>query len=672
LFVTQHQDGIASVIEHFVGYFAVRTQDARMWQAYDEFRKDGVEAPDQSDIAARSYPFHHELAIDGYEGEAPHAPHAPTGGSEGVPSSIDVGRIEIDIPPLDLGTSNSQVPAIDAPALIVALRGIAEAPGEVVRPIEGPVQGSTILAASQMGVTFDNDVVVLGDPGFPVAPHAIDGAALAGLVAQAHAISAPLTQLQELGAPNDIAAFFNAAASVVRSAETDAHTTAFRGTDLDGRFLDGERVDALPEIDTDLAAAISPPPAAPQYDSAEGRIEIDPSSMAVSVSASSGGNIAFNEATVLSAGLTTAVIAVAGDYHRIDTIVQTNIYSDIDTLDAAWPGAGGAVSGTTVARNGANFSHEELAATASSAPELHPQNWRISVVDGDMVFVNWVKQYSFTSDYDTLVLTATGTTTTVTTGGNVTFDNASFATLGRTYDLIMVGGNLYDGNFIIQTNVLFDDDRLEMIDSPAGASGTLSTSGNLLWNEASIHNVGAVDWKAGLPAHYEQAMAAIASGNSAMPSAFSTDASFAGTGMLNVLYVSGSIYDLNYIEQTNIVGDADYVAIYEQQLQAEAPEGIWTISTGGNVLVNSATIVDFDSVGSAAHVGGQVYSAAMLVQAEIIESVTVARSAVDGLATEAIAFLGDDDESPAEIAASAYLDHLSDGYSGDIMQSVLA
>ena len=72
--------------------------------------------------------------------------------------------------------------------------------------------------------------------------------------------------------------------------------------------------------------------------------------------------------------------------------------------------------------------------------------------------MNWVSQYNFLSDNDAHVLSATGSYTTIVTGANMTLNSASFAELCNSYDLVMIGGSMYNGNFIFQTNILFDND----------------------------------------------------------------------------------------------------------------------------------------------------------------------------------------------------------------------
>src|SRR5690606_28810445 len=174
----------------------------------------------------------------------------------------------------------------------------------------------------------------------------------------------------------------------------------------------------------------------------------------------------------------------------------------------------------------------------------------------------WIQQYTLQSDNDCLVMTATGTTTTVSTGANASFNGVSLSDLGAMYDLILIGGNLYDVNYITQTNILYDNDTISSHEATGGNTGSVATGGNLLWNQASIHNVGPANWTQGLPDHYLTAFEGFGNGDYSMPAGFAHDGMYAGDQVLNVLYISGNIYDVNYVSQTNILTDGDQVILY--------------------------------------------------------------------------------------------------------------
>ena len=95
------------------------------------------------------------------------------------------------------------------------------------------------------------------------------------------------------------------------------------------------------------------------------------------------------------------------------------------------------------------------------------------------------------TDNDIHILSSTGVKTIVTTGENIVFNDMSFTELGFHFDLIIVGGSIYDGNFIQQMNILLDDDLIGAVSGfSTTGSAIMSTGGNLLWNQAEIINVG--------------------------------------------------------------------------------------------------------------------------------------------------------------------------------------
>ena len=141
---------------------------------------------------------------------------------------------------------------------------------------------------------------------------------------------------------------------------------------------------------------------------------------------------------------------------------------------------------------------------------------------------------------------------------------------------------------------------------------------------------------------------------------------------MRVLYVGGSILDLKYVKQTNILGDSDQVALAMEQVGSGHPEADWEIETGSNALVNVAVIVDVDSMGKT-YVGGDHYSDEILIQAELVSpNDSLGGQNPDVLVNEAVAFLGDDlagpdGGEPTDIGAS----HHVDAPQADVMQTVL-
>src|SRR5690606_9967781 len=178
-----------------------------------------------------------------------------------------------------------------------------------------------------------------------------------------------------------------------------------------------------------------------------------------------------------------------------------------------------------------------------------------------LIFMNWVQQFNFVMDDDVHVIASSGVTTAVTTGTNEAFNEISLNEIGYYYDLILVGGSIYDANIITQMNVMLDDDIVGGANGfHTAGQGSASTGSNLLWNEAKIVNIGGADRFEALPGHYRNALDDFASGKQEIADGILDDDAFMDLAGLRVLYVSGSIYDLQYVSQTNVLGDADQVA----------------------------------------------------------------------------------------------------------------
>jgi hypothetical protein len=370
-------------------------------------------------------------------------------------------------------------------------------------------------------------------------------------------------------------------------------------------------------------------------------------------------------------------LAVLGDVHQIDAIIQTNAYGDADSIAGGFPGASATPGASTTATNSALFEQvvrDTAGERASANPDAFPTQWQVSVVEGDVVFLDWITQYSFVSDNDVHVLTATGSGVTVTTGENLGLNHVTLDNLGLYYDVIIIGGSLFDGNVIVQTNVLFDDDALDVLGGSVTGDGSYASGGNVLWNAAGIYNVGATDWQTGLPQGYGDAVDAIENEHYVLPNSFAENNDFQGFWGLKVLYIKGDLYDLRYVEQVNILGDADYVAAVQHDILTGMPDTDWSIGTGSNALVNIASILDYDTMGNTAYVGGQVYSDAILIQAELVDGQDNLSFNPNALASEVIAFLDADGDTPAglDVEGGGVIYFSAESPPIDVMQSVLA
>jgi hypothetical protein len=528
----------------------------------------------------------------------------------------------------------------------------------------------------------DNDVVIMGN-NVPVNIDFGDDAAFAHLSANAFSISEPFSSVSVPAAGAEMAQFFANQSTFIHAAATGplAQTpgvTVVSAPTIEGLFVNGSQAASAPNLNDSIPELLK------QTDHSGSQATVTTSQPMVingseivgSVTVQAGANLMVNEVVLKSLDSVSAHFAVVGNYCRIDVIIQTNAYSDTDTFENGFSTQQPLCQPSTNAMNIANFVHKadqvQSAESSDDAP-VFPQNWQITIVSGDLIQMDWISQYSFISDNDMHVLSATGAYTTIVTGGNMAINSASFADLCSSYDLVLIGGDYYDGNFIFQTNILFDNDTFTSGGAAEDYNGALSTSDNLLWNAASIQNGEAINWVTGLPDHYLQAVNGLANGDYKMPDGFHNDQNFQGFEGLRVLFISGNVYDLNYIEQVNVLGDADYVAHYEDAILTASCDTVWDISTGSNALINVAVIVDNDTHGEGtSYVGGGVYSDAILIQADIIVSQPAAPATGQPLANEAVAFLDHDTDTSATNDQATPI-HIPDTtHSVDVMQTVLA
>lgn len=660
-------DSTTEIVAHFLGYFELAVEDMRIRLGYEQIEAALEAAAVEPELEQLSAELTQKYALGAFQPGVDYAP----------PNWMIRGHSPIE--PLAPPTPFSIFPSVpeqffDTDPIHLAGGGA----GSVT--LIGPEPGSIIAIIAQAIALSDNDLVVLGEYEGELVFHSGADVGMTMMMEAAHAVTAPFTEQSVLHSTADVAIFTGHVAQVIDalSGAGDGPTQIHAVDDIAGNYLNGELVTTLPDMTETLPAHWRELGVKDEAEPETGQtvhIRMSGDDVQGSVSLNAGGNVLVNEANFFNGGLTSAVFAVGGDLHQLDAIIQTNAYFDSDTIGAGVPGAGANLPGTTTALNAAAFIQEVRDATGAAAeanPGIMPANWQVSVVSGDVMFIEWLSQFTFASDQDMSVLSSTGANVVVTSGENIAFNAVSFANLGMQFDLIIVGGSVYDANVIVQTNVLYDNDTIQMLGEGSAGWGSLNTSGNLLWNDASIHNVGATSVIDEMPDHFQQAMDGLGNGDMKMPAGFLTDMQFEGFQMLKVLYVAGDIYDLRYVEQTNILGDADLVALQKAKLLEGALDTEWAISTGANALVNKASITDFDTLGDTAYVAGELYSDAILIQADILAA-DAGSGQGDALVTEVIAFLDVElDVGPIGDAGVGPTPLPADGPSADIIQSMLA
>ncbi|MQW88177.1 hypothetical protein [Sinorhizobium saheli] len=688
---------VNEIVAHFIGLFETAVDEARIRYHYLQgARLEKAERPDAEDEAP-STEFESRFELKNYDPEIFYERPTYDAARLDAPEHVHLSR-DFRADPASAATTASEEIAY-GPTLKAAdtLGNAHEAPPDLAwSPYGGP--SSVVSHTVETSVVQDDDVV--NTTGTPVPPRDLTPVddALANSLAQATAAS-PFAQMgasaaasspaaaaaavqraateagggkpaeharpDEAGEPRQDPARTPQAASpdeLARNEHGDAVLTADR---IDGTYVNGIRVEIAPglaEAPPDRGVAPAKPDdggALPQ--AGDATIHVD-----------AGANVVGNVASIVSTVTVAPVTAVMGDYHQIDAISQFYASADRDTLGGAIAEVSGAAS-TTVALNIARFQEREADHPSPGGEKLlddgFPTSWRVSVVEGDLSFVQWVQQYSFSSDNDTVTITTTGTETTVLTGANVAVNFTSYLGLGEHYDLVIVGGQVLDLNVISQISILYDNDQVEGVSAGSGIS--LDGSGNLVWNAASIENVGGNDRFEAMPDYIRQAADNIRGGIDALPEELARDQSFEGYSSLHILYITGNLYDINIVQQVSILGDADSVSQVANAVLEEASDAEVTVRTGDNAVINIAEIIDCDSLNQTTYVAGEVYSDAILIQSGIIDGAPDLRPGGGGLANEVIAFIGDDDPRAPVDGGDGGTDPSGDQWS-DVMQTVLS
>lgn len=672
-------DKVSEAIAHFVGLFETNVEEARQKQAYDGFRanqKADEQLPDPQTVAIKVDASHTLKDFD---------PHVPYLGLRPEIEQVTVWSKVAFTPP--------EIPVPDGPFLHDFTRlpdGTTVGSGGVVLPqIEPP--GDLAAIINQEIRLSDNDYVGFGGSGLKFTPAALDNSSMDELQ-QAAADLSPIDDLTLPGTTEDMATFVKTASARLTAFSADGHGNAevftTKGETLEGTYLNGQLVDeaAVPKMedyvnflkdqdDEEVAGPDGPLDMDTPPDSSDFMDGWGDGSVCPSVEITTGGNTVINNAVVVNEWVSAEVMAVIGDHISLNAIIQINGTCDVDSIGSAvggWPFDPG---GENQSFNIAMFKHIDPSANSSGEaappPAGFPAYYVVTEISGDLIMMNWIEQYAFVMDNDVVIASSSGVQSVVSTGDNTAFNGLSLYELGSYYDLIIIGGNVYDASIICQLNLLIDNDMIGAVDGfETTGEGSASTGGNLLWNQASIINVGAGTCEP-LPDGYNTAAGDLDAGNKELPTSILQDAAFAGIGVLRVLYISGDIYNLQYIKQTTVVGDSDQVALAMNEMVAN-PDAEWTITTGGNQLVNDATIVDVDGA-SKIYVGGDSYSDEVLIQANLVSSEPdLGGQNPDILVNEAVAFLDDGGDDTGDASQGNNITpQAADSGSADVMQHML-
>ncbi|WP_353647071.1 type I secretion protein [Mesorhizobium sp. WSM2240] len=662
-------DKITETIAHFIGLFGIAIEEARLRKDYNEFQAQRALESEQPDLI--------NVTVEG------RAPYDLNGMDPGLLYQPLVPGLVKETPWSHVDYRPPQIPESTAafsgnPAALVPATGFPGGASSAHPGLQTQPPGSIAVRINQEVRLSDNDYVGAGGHGLKFSPTADHGAEMGALL-QAAARHAPFANLDAPGSIEEIEDFLLEAGPALTTfaqgySEADDGAFVVSQEVIEGSFVNGAPATELPKLTDHLpekeeAKANEPDP----VDSVSGTGTVETEA---SVDLVAGSNTMVNSAVLTNNWLGGGVMAAVGDCVEINAIVQVNAWSDSDAIGLCVSGWKFDPAEATKAFNIAAFARVDPAAgkeAPGDASADFPKHWAVTKIDGDLISMNWIEQFSFVTDNDTHVLSSSGVTTMVTTGGNTTLNDVSLAELGFYYDLIIVGGNIYDANFIHQMNVLLDNDLVGGVKG-FGTTGeaSLSTGGNLLWNQAEIVTVGGTGGFEALPAHYKKAAENFEAGRNDLPGDVLHDSAFEGLAGVRVLYVSGNMFDLQFVKQTNILGDSDQVAMALNGIDDSFPDADWTISTGSNALINVAQIVDVDLTGKT-YVGGNHYSDDILIQAEFVSpNPDLGGKDPDVLVNEAIAFLDDDIAGPSDNHTASVLQPGHDASHPDLMQTMLA
>jgi hypothetical protein len=634
-------DRTTEAIAHFIGLFSIAVDEARQRELYEEFTLRKHVQPDAPPLPDADHAVFNSYFLQDFD---PYLYYRPVGHPVEpwkVGTYVDYRPLQVEIPH---GFAASAYPGFHR-----ALSGPAEPVSQVV--IEPP--GSVANYIIQTITLSDNDYFGVGGNGLKFSPDHVGAAHVEALVAAAQDLSPlPLVMDELPGGAAALRAFTAETAEALDRFNAQPldgeHLFIEKSQLIDGTYVNGLKVALAPEFDDHFSmqermerAPHTDVPIGPNATVTDHGIKVD-----VSVTAEAGDNVLVNDALLNNLWTGATVTAILGDHIELNAIVQINAWQDSDTLTSAISNWNKAPSANE-AFNIATFERQDPLADHAHGPDndiskTFPDFWAVTEVKGDLMIVNWLQQFTFMMDNDIGILSSSGATSYVYAGNNTGSNSTSIYEGGLAYDLIVAGGSEFDVNVVHQTNVLSDND---LIGAVAGfettGKGSYSTSDHLLWNQAQIHNVGGADRFSRFPEDYKKAAHSMADGDNHLNHGVLSDPAFAGNEFLRVLYVSGDLLNVDYVKQTNILGDDDQVALAMNATEHD-PSANWSVTTGKNALINNAAILDLDSLGKT-YVGGGQYSHDVLVQADIISTdPAYGGQNPDVLVNEAVAFLDED------------------------------
>ena len=266
-----------------------------------------------------------------------------------------------------------------------------------------------------------------------------------------------------------------------------------------------------------------------------------------------GGNSVVNFAELIDARGPVGTLVVMGDSYKSDAIIQTNVLVDHSAVVGT--------ADTAIVQTGDNAANNvaEFVATLDGNPYqmgffggLH---WHVDRLNGDFYDVKMVTQFNDMRDNDWVQQTASDHYKFTATGDNALGNQLLWLQDGKQYDLVIVNGNYYAANWIFQTNILLNSDYVELKAGPdgAGQETVVSTGANWLLNTARIADYSGDAHP--LSPEMQHVVDALQSGEETLDPSLGLAVAGDGSLTLNVLFITGNYYDVNVLNQTNVVGD---------------------------------------------------------------------------------------------------------------------
>lgn len=639
---------VEEAIWHFAGLFHLAEERGRLRSDYDKVsaqRVDDEHGPIEPMDIATGYPFAPGSFIPDIKYVPPSLPvealSAETANSFSGPivGPLSVGAAKMDFVQL-LGNAPNAAPVIiphaPPPPPIVVPPTVEWVP---------PPPGSVAAVIIQQNLLIDDDRLNVDDFGGPLVSAQQILAKLEALVDQSGLLGVALP----LERPADEAAFVKMVEVFANAAAPqglpDAATVSIKqGAEIAGKYVNGVAVDERPDIAALLPDYRQPddeedePPALTDEQQNAGK-SVGPSTVEGGQQPEGqhdlvvGNNTLVNQTSITAAWIAAPVFAVAGDVHSYTVVSQTNVWSDSDEVVGEYVASGGA--DPTLALNYSSYENFSNPLPDREGDGDQPQYWVTATVQGSLISVNWVEQYNIVSDSDIASVTLEAQQTMLIMGENGAINQVSLSELGMQYDLIVIDGQIINLNSVQQTNVMLDDDRIMV----SGEGGALMRSGdNLLVNESTIVQAGHETVNAA-DGGYAQMLQTAANGEMFLPQSVLNDPAFQDLDVVRVLHIQGDLVSVNVVDQKNVLGDADQVELLVNDLLEQG--ATVQLVSGSNVLINSSTIVEI-GVDSAIYVGGEVYSDALLHQAELVSTDDPLTAGASQLASEAVLFLADD------------------------------